>query len=74
MDDVERRFLDKVDRDPDGCWLWTAGLRGAGYGHFRAEGGKLTAAHRWSYARYVGPIPAGMEIDHLCRNRALRTS
>jgi hypothetical protein len=28
------------------------------------------SAHRWAYEAFVGPIPEGLEIDHLCRNRA----
>jgi hypothetical protein len=48
----------------DTCWLWTGPLNHSGYG---ANGGK--AAHRVVYLRLVGPIAAGMELDHLCRVR-----
>lgn len=50
------------------CWVWTASLVD-GYGQFHAEG-KRYQAHRWIYERQHGPIPAGLEPDHLCRNRA----
>jgi len=30
----------------------------------------MVLAHRWAYEATVGPIPSGMVIDHLCRNRA----
>lgn len=53
----------------DGCWEWTAGLRnGEGYGNFHLRG-RNCAAHRVSYAEFVGPIPEGADLDHLCRNR-----
>ncbi|MFK5284023.1 HNH endonuclease signature motif containing protein, partial [Lacticaseibacillus paracasei] len=32
-------------------------------------GGKSQKAHRFMYERLVGPIPAGMQLDHLCRVR-----
>ena len=50
------------------CWVWTAStLRG--YGQMRVKG-RLRYAHRVSYEHHVGPIPEGLHIDHLCRNRA----
>ena len=68
------RFADKIALTDSGCIEWIAGTQGEGYGQFfrgrtvPGEHGKI-AAHRWSYEYHVGPIPAGMEIDHLCRNR-----
>lgn len=62
-------FWLKVNRDgPGGCWLWTAGMDTNGYGNFR-WGGKMGKAHRYSYELHVGPIPDGLQIDHLCRVR-----
>jgi len=62
------RFEDKVMPEPNsGCWLWTAGCTTAGYGTLRIEG-KPRYAHRLSYEHFVGPIPEGLNIDHLCRN------
>lgn len=52
----------------NGCWEWTAGNRG-GYGRVAIHG-KLMEAHRWMWERTNGPIPEGLELDHLCRNRA----
>ena len=63
------RFAARVDKSGD-CWLWTAGRSRDGYGMFRAEAGRKMYAHRWSYAEHFGPIPEGMDIDHLCHNRA----
>lgn len=64
---VEERFWAKVDKT-DTCWLWTGAISDTGYGAFRAE--VLTSAHRYSYELNVGPIPDGLVLDHLCRNRA----
>jgi hypothetical protein len=64
------RFWSKVSEDPSGCWLWTAGTTG-GYGMFGMGGraGRMYRAHRVSYEALVGPIPDGLQIDHLCRVR-----
>ena len=61
------RFWEKVC-ETDDCWLWTASLDTSGYGLFR-ESGKMLKAHRWSYTHYVGTIPEGLTIDHLCSVR-----
>jgi hypothetical protein len=50
------------------CWLWQLGLTPTGYAKtFIAGFGKNTRVHRASYAIFVGPIPDGLTIDHLCR-------
>jgi len=55
----------------DGCWLWTASLNDSGYGQVNPGGrGNPLRAHRVLYEALVGPIPKGMTIDHLCRNRS----
>ncbi|MER8086590.1 HNH endonuclease signature motif containing protein [Streptomyces sp. NPDC094048] len=54
---------------PGRCWTWTAGTNNRGYGSFKTTG-RVIGAHRWSYEQALGPIPAGLELDHLCRNRA----
>ncbi len=66
----ERRFLAKVDKgDGTGCWLWMGGQGTLGYGLFTLYHRNMPA-HRWSYEHFVGPIPAGLVIDHLCRTHA----
>jgi len=64
---AEERFWEKVRAlpvdDPDACWLWQGALSG-GYGQICGEW-----AHRFSYRFLVGPIPEGLQIDHLCRVR-----
>lgn len=53
-----------------GCWLWDGPMFPNGYGSARAEHGTARMAHRVAYEIFVGPIPDGLVIDHLCRNRA----
>ena len=64
------RFQEKYSVNPDtGCWEWTACLHDGGYGLLNV-GGRMVRAHRFSYELHVGPIPDGLVLDHLCRNRA----
>ncbi len=68
----EIRFRSKVAVQSDGCWLWTGSINNRGYGVFYPGGGgpRHQYAHRWSYVNAVGPIPEGLELDHLCRRPA----
>lgn len=50
------------------CWLWVGNKRPNGYGRFWT-GETYTGAHQWSYEHFVGPVPDGCELDHLCRVR-----
>lgn len=72
---ARERFTSKYDVDEKtGCWNWTSSKDGHGYGtltvHTRLRPGRVLRAHRVSYCIHVGPIPSGLEIDHLCRNRS----
>lgn len=62
----QRRFWSKVLFAD--CWQWT-GTPDNGYGRFSAQG-KSMLAHRVSWEILVGPVPAKLQLDHLCRNRA----
>lgn len=62
---LPERFWSKV-RKTETCWWWVAGASG-GYGKFQLEGRKQYA-HRLAYAERNGLIPAGLTVDHLCRN------
>lgn len=63
------RFFQKVEFDfSSGCWPWQAQIV-SGYGRFRFNG-RQQPAHRWAYLKFVGPIPKGLVLDHLCRNRS----
>jgi len=63
------RFAEKVALVDSGCIEWIASTDSKGYGKFHIGPGRLTPAHRWSYEHHIGPIPAGLHVDHLCRNR-----
>ena len=52
----------------DGCMIWTGWVTRNGYAGF-FNGTKKVYAHRWNYERVKGPIPEGLVLDHLCRNR-----
>lgn len=58
-----QRFWDKVHFGD--CWTWSAGVQSQGYGVY--DGG---LAHRFAYVLLRGCINPGLELDHLCRNRA----
>lgn len=67
---LRARFWSKVIVAPaDACWEWVGLRTQTGYGHFRV-GRSMRRAHRVAYELVVGPIPQGLELDHLCRNRA----
>lgn len=73
MRSLAERFWPKVQKDePGACWLWRASLTPTGYGKIgvgrRGEG--WMHAHRAAWMVTEGPIPAGLEVDHLCHNRA----
>ena len=64
------RFWSKVGIGaPNKCWPWTASKNSNGYGSFWMNG-HLKKAHRVAYELVIGPIPEGLEIDHLCREHA----
>jgi hypothetical protein len=68
------RFAEKIALTESGCIEWIGGLSDVGYGQFYVgmKANPTTGkgyAHRWSYEYHVGPIPEGLHIDHLCRNR-----
>lgn len=60
------RFWLRV-RKTDTCWLWQAATTN-GYGVVKWDG-RLQHAHRVAYRLLVGPIPTGLQLDHLCRVR-----
>lgn len=67
--DPLRRFLLKA-WPVEGCWIWCGSLLlHGGYGQFN-NGRTMVLAHRWAYEHFVGPIPDGLDLDHLCRVRS----
>lgn len=61
------KILDKIDlRGEDECWPWLGAVGSHGYGIY---GRPRVLAHRWAYEHFVGPIPVGLVIDHLCMEK-----
>lgn len=71
--DLSYRFfiIGRVKRVQSGCWEWQGNITPNGYGAWYGLKGPYEErlAHRISYRAFTGPIPAGLQIDHLCRNR-----
>lgn len=68
-----KEFIEsRIERLPEcGCWIWTGTLKANGYGLYRLGKKKeCFFAHRLSYEVFIGPIPSGLVIDHLCRVRS----
>jgi hypothetical protein len=64
------RFWIAVGQPPaTGCWPWRGKMHPEGYGQISVNG-RPEWAHRLAYSLLVGRIPEGLQIDHLCRNRA----
>lgn len=62
---IVSKFWPKVQKGP-GCWEWTgAKIKG----HGRISAAKTVYAHRVSFELHKGPIPDGMQVDHICHNR-----
>lgn len=72
------RLLSRVNQDgplsearPDlgPCWVWMRKLHHGGYAHAPDAEGRTAQVHRLVYRELVGPIPDGLQLDHLCRVR-----
>lgn len=63
------RFWRRVEKTKT-CWNWTGALNPKGYGAIVNEAGTTLAVHRFAHELLIGPIPAGMVVDHACRNPA----
>lgn len=60
-----KEFDDLWEADENGCHIWKGAKGSTGYGRYRGK-----PAHRYAYERVNRPVPAGLELDHRCRNRA----
>lgn len=77
---LRERLLKRINRDgpisahaPElgNCWIWLGSKTAAGYGQIIVSGrrrGPKAYVHRLMFEMFKGPIPDGMEVDHLCRN------
>lgn len=62
---LRERVFEQLVIDPEtNCLLWTGSVDRHGYG--RSGGNSI---HRRMYEWFVGPIPEGLQLDHLCRVR-----
>lgn len=64
---IVNRFWARVDKTPDGCWLWMGARGPLGYGAFW-DGKKVLRAHRYAWAVTNGEIPEGLFACHKCDN------
>lgn len=62
------RFWSKVYKTGE-CWWWIGSVNRGGYGQFWLDN-RMRTSHRVAYELAVGPIPDGLQLDHLCRNTA----
>jgi hypothetical protein len=69
---VPERVWRRIKVSDADCWIWTGVLHYAGYGRMSSpsDRNKTVQTHRFVYECLLGPIPDGLELDHLCRVRA----
>lgn len=58
------RFMSKVRKESTGCWIWVGSIDRKGHPQFESK-----IPQHFSYAHFVGPVPAGMIIKRTCGNR-----
>lgn len=66
---ARHRVQTEIEETDEGCWLWTGAIESQGYGRVNA-GPIRDYAHRIAYRIYLGPIPPGLIVDHVCHSRA----
>lgn len=66
---IRQRILESIEVDTNGCWRWQKYVSENGYGHIGVPGTTPKWVHRVAYEAWIGPIPDGLHIDHLCRVR-----
>lgn len=67
---VAERLKEKYIVDPDtGCWMWQAAINSDGYGHM-GVGKRIASAYKVAYELTFGPVPTGLELDHLCKRKS----
>lgn len=67
LEDLPERMQAKV-RVVNDCWIWTGSTNPKGYGSMSVSKDRSALAHRVAYSIANGPIPDGLQVDHLCRN------
>lgn len=66
---LKDRLLIRMIYEGNGCITLLGSVHHSGYNHIRVDGQKRQA-HRVAYETWIGPIPDGLDLDHLCRHRA----
>lgn len=69
MDRLRQRLEAGTRRNDSGCWIWQRTHDRDGYGVIKVNRRTLQFVHRVSYELHTGPIPDGLQLDHLCRVR-----
>lgn len=64
------RLRRKSHIDPGGCWTWNGTLNNNGYGCIGVNG-QVALVHRLAHHLLIGPIPDGLQVDHVCHNEAV---
>lgn len=70
MKATQAALLERVMQAPSGCWIWRQRVDRDGYGlvNLTLDGRRVTrGAHRLAFELFVGVIPSGYQVDHLCR-------
>ena len=67
---LDKRVMQRIDvRGPEQCWPWQGSRNSFGYGVILPNGSdKVLRVHRVVYELFVGAIPDGYDIDHVCHN------
>lgn len=61
---IEKKILEKIEKT-NSCWLWKGSITDRGYGQYSSK-----LVHRLIWQLKNGPVPKGLELDHLCRVRS----
>ena len=63
------RAMGRLTLDEHGCWLWEGTTVAGGYGHLSVGRVRRRYVHAVTFEHFRGPVPEGLELDHLCRVR-----
>lgn len=68
MNKGKKHILKRITISESGCWIWSGAVDSHGYGKccFVWDGKRITVSHRLAYMAFVGEIPEGMQVDHMC--------
>ncbi len=69
IEDPASKLLARAAAGPNSCLIWTGAKNDHGYGQITVNG-RQQYTHRLAYELFVGPIPPGLYLDHLCRTHA----